>query len=209
MSKNAAQLLTRSAHRPAAAHGVAFLADLTLTTARVHEFCGRARRTLALNLAGAMTGPVFWIAPGWASDRLNAAAMTGFANPGRFTFVTPKRAEDVLWSMEEILRSGAVPLVVADLPAPPALTPVRRLHLAAETGATEGRVAPLGLLLTPGAGGASGIESRWEMTPQHGPDGTERWRLSRRRARTAPMKDWTVTRTARGLTLMAAQKTKT
>lgn len=204
MSQSAAHLLTRSTHRAPSAHGVAFLADLTLATARVHEVCGRSRRTLAMAVAGAMTGPVFWIAPGWISDRPNTAAMGAFANPGRFTFLAPKRPEDVLWSMEEILRSGAVPLVIADLPAPPALTPVRRLHLAAETGAAEGRVAPLGLLLTPGAGGAGGVESRWEMVPRHTRDGEECWHLSRLRARTAPMKDWAVTRTARGLTLTSA-----
>ena len=201
MTQSAAHLLTRTSHRAPTASGVAFLGDLTLAMARVHELCGRARRTLALPIAGAMTGPVFWIAPGWSVDRLNAAAMGAFANPGRFTFVTPKRAEDVLWSMEEILRSGAVPLVVADLPAPPALTPVRRLHLAAETGAAEGRGAPLGLLLTPGDGGAAGVESRWELTPQHMRDGEDQWRWRRRRARTAPIKDWPVIRTENGLTL--------
>lgn len=208
MSRSAAHLLTRSSHRTPVAAGVVFLGDLTLATARVHEICGRARRTLALTVAKATEGPVFWISPGWSADRLNAAAMIEFVNPGRFTFVTPKRPEDVLWSMEEILRSGTVPLVIADLPAPPSLTPVRRLHLAAETGAAEGRVAPLGLLLTPGEGGASGVESRWGMAPSHDGDRMERWKLSRRRARTAPMKDWGVTRTTQGLALFQEQRTR-
>jgi protein ImuA len=126
-----------------------------------------------------------------------------FIDPGRLVFVTPRRAEDLLWSMEEVLRAGAVPLVVADLPAPPALTPVRRLQLAAETGAAEGRLIPLGILLAPGPGGAAGTESRWEMTPRH--TGTDHaglsWHLHRRRARTAPEAAWTVDRGADGLHL--------
>ncbi len=164
---------------------------LTLPRARLHEACGNARITFALWLATQTKGPVFWITPSWNPERLNPDGVQGFVNPGRFTFVAPLRAEDVLWSMEEVLRSGAVALVVADIPSPPGLTAVRRMHLAAETGATEGSEIPTGLLLTPGSGGAPGIETRWQMQADHG-KGRSRWQLCRLRARTAPVQNWHV-----------------
>ena len=167
------------------------LGEVVLERARMHEGCGVARRTFAMMAAAALEGPVLWIQPGWVPERLYMPGVRQFMQPGRLIFVTVKRAEDLLWSMEEALRSGAVPLVVADLPDTPGLTPVRRLHLAAETGAQEGHCAPVGLLLTPGDGGAQGVESRWHMTPHHAP-GLERWQLERRRARMLPPKGWLV-----------------
>ena len=168
--------------------------DIALPLMRVHEACGPARRTFAMWLAGQLTGPVLWIVPMWETDRLNPDGMLPFADPARFIFATPRRAEDVLWTIEEALRSGAVPLVVADLPDPPGLTPVRRMHLAAETGGQQGGGAPLGLLLSPGDGGAPGVESRWHMAPAH-QGNIRRWRLERRRARMAPQKIWMATQT--------------
>ncbi|MEO1536431.1 MAG: hypothetical protein AAFR73_01770 [Pseudomonadota bacterium] len=187
----AAHLLTRRSHRGRAAPSAPFLDDLSLERARVHEFCGTARRRLALKLAGALSGPVFWIRPAWSAGAVHAEGVMRLADPSRFIFMTPKRPEDLLWSMEEALRAGLVPLVVADLPAPPGLTAVRRLHLAAETGAAEGRVAPLGLLLTPENGGAPGVESRWSLTPDHAVEG-DTWSLARLRARMAPEKTWRI-----------------
>lgn len=186
-----AHLLTRHTHRKRGAEPVRFLRDLVLERARVHEFCGLARRRLALRVAAGLSGPVFWIRPAWVHGGLNAQGVQELIDPSRLTFLNPKRPEDLLWCMEEVLRAGLIPLVVADLPGPPGLTAVRRLHLAGETGAREGKLAPLGILLTP-EGGAPGVETRWSLTPAHGAGGREAWRLERQRARMEPEKQWEV-----------------
>jgi protein ImuA len=167
---------------------------LALARGRVHEVCGPARRVLALMAVRAAPGPVLWIAPAWLPERLHPEGVLPFLCPSRLVLVTPRRAEDLLWSVEEALRAGAAAAVVADLPEPPGLTPVRRLQLAAEAGAAEGPTAPLGLLLLPGEGGAAGVESRWHLAP--GPGGG--WRLERRRARDAPPAAWNLRAGGRG-----------
>lgn len=188
---SAASLLTRDSHRRQA-DDLTFLGDLSLARARVHEACGPARHTFALIVTAATRGPVIWIAAARQAAGLHPDGISRFVDPGRLIFAKPKRDGDLLWSMEEALRAGCVSLVVADLPLPPALTPVRRLHLAAETGAAEGSARPTGLILTPGGGGAQGVESRWAMTPDHGPMGRRAWQLDRRRARMAPEATWQV-----------------
>ncbi|RFP87333.1 hypothetical protein DZK27_11805 [Rhodobacteraceae bacterium 63075] len=160
--------------------------DISLALARVHEACGAARHVFALWLAAQMDGPVFWIKPAWAQAGLNPAGVAEFIEPSRLTLIAAPREEDVLWCMEEALAASCVPLVVAEPLRLPALTPVRRLHLAA--GRRAGR--PTGLLLTPGEGGAQGVESRWHMQPAASEDETPRWTLTRTRARTAPEKSW-------------------
>lgn len=199
---NASVLLSRAPHRSGPA--LSLFDGAALQLARVHEICGRARRTLAAVIAGKTGGPILWIAPEWGADPLNPDGLCAFAPPQDMLFATPRRAGELLWVMEEALRAGCVPLVVADLPEPPPLTPVRRLHLAAEAGAGEGRVLPLGLILTPGAGGAPGVETRWQIEPEHTPE-EDCWSLWRRRARMAPEKRWTVGRDDRGGLREAAQ----
>lgn len=166
--------------------------EIALAAGRVHEGCGAARRSLALWLAARMSGPVLWISASWASDRPNPDGVRPLLDPGRLLFVHPRRTADLLWCAEEALRSGAVALVIADLPAPPTLTPVRRLLLAAGSAAQAGGgAAPLGLLLTPGEGGARGVESRWHLAPAHEP-GIRAWRLRRCRARSLPPRAWMI-----------------
>lgn len=175
--------------------GVPFLGQFRLAGARAHEICGAARRRLALWLLAETQGPVIWIRPAWHPDRLHMAGVRAEIDPGRLVTVAPERAEDLLWVMEEVLRAGAVAVAICDLSEPPGLTAIRRLHLAAEAGA-QGR-ALLGLVLTPGAGGAPGVESRWRLEPAHAPQ-AEGWRLSRLRARDAGPGDWLVRRDRAG-----------
>jgi protein ImuA len=179
---------------------------LGLLRGRVHEFCGPARATLAAMVLGASQGTVLWICPGWLPERIYPAGLVSFADPARLIFARTRRPEDLLWTMEEALRSGAAPIVVAELPSPPALTPIRRLHLAAEAGAEAARLrdrlAPLGLVLTPGDGGAQGVESRWSLAAA--PSGSTlyetraAWVMARLRARMEPPARWHLSRVETG-----------
>ena len=182
---------------------LAFIPDapeMTLAQGRVHEASGPARRSFAMWLAAQTEGPVLWIAPAWGQEKLNSDGVRAWIDPARLVFVSPRRTEDLLWTMEEVLRSGACALSIADLPDLPSLTHVRRMHLAAETGSKIAAGSSSGLLLTPGQGGAPGVETRWHLSPQHA-SAHDCWRLERRRARAAPPKDWMVCKTGNAQTL--------
>ena len=155
---------------------------VALARARAHEAAGVGRRVFALLVAGAMTGPVLWLHSRWETDRLNGDGIRAFVDPGRLIFGTARTGPELLQAAEDALRAGVIPLVVVEPPSPPGLTPVRRLHLAAETGAETARQAPLALLLTPGTGGIQGVETRWQVDPRR----NGRWQLTRSRARMAP-----------------------
>ncbi|WP_422078988.1 ImuA family protein [Vannielia sp.] len=186
--------LSHMPHRPRRTCVVA--GEFALATGRVHELCGPARQGLALAVAGQLSGAagasLIWITRTGEQAALCGAGISQWVDPGRMLLVQAGRTDEVLWCMEEALRSGASPLVVAELGAPPGMVPVRRLHLAA--GVPEG-TAPLGLILTPGEGGAPGVESRWHAAPAHGP-GLTRWHLQRLRARMAPPAAWHLTLSA-------------
>ena len=188
------QLLSRGGRPAPARPTLPVVGEMSLALARAHELCGHARRTLAAVVAARTQGPVMWIAPAWWPGRVNGDGLFKIVDPARFIFVHPTRPEDLLWCAEEALRSGTVSLVICEVAAPPAITPVRRLHLAAETGAAEGKHRPLGLLLTDVTGGAAGIESRWSLDPAHIEEMHPRWRLSRLRDRTAPPATWALVR---------------
>lgn len=196
--------LSRASHRQPRP-GVALLGRFELAGARVHEACGTSRRRLALWVARQTCGPVLWIRPAWGEDRLHMAGVAGEIDPARLIFAEAKRADDILWCLEEGLRSGAVALAVAELSEPPQLTPIRRLQLAAETGTERGQTAPLGLVLTPGSGGARGVESRWQLSPRHRA-GHSQWQLARLRARNGSEGAWDVQWGAKGPELAACAK---
>ncbi len=101
-----------------------FVGELCLGRGRVHEFCGPSRVSAAMLLARGAEGPVLWISQAHGRETLNPDGACAFVDPGRLIFVTPERGPDLLWTMEEALRSGVINLVIADLPQAPALTPV-------------------------------------------------------------------------------------
>jgi protein ImuA len=187
--------------------------DLALRRGRVHELCGPSRVMLAALVMAKARGPVVWIRPGWGAERLNATGLQPLADPGRLILVHADRDDGLLWVTEEALRSGAAPLVVTELMTPPALTPIRRLHLAAEAGASaarrEARLAPVGLLVLPGPGGAQGVESRWHLTPAPSRSllwsDEQSWTLTRLRARLAPPARWTLRRINGGREALATE----
>lgn len=173
-----------------------------LAVGRTHEFTGSARHAMALMAAARTAGPVLWLRPDWTNERPAGDGLAALLEPGRMIFGAARTVAELLWAAETALRSGLVPLVAVELRTPPGLTPVRRLHLAAEEGAVRG-VAPLMLLLTPGDGGAPGVETRWRADPAPGlaRDGRPRWRLARLRARTEPAAVWEMRQVADGLAL--------
>ncbi len=171
---------------------------LQLRLGRAHELCGPARRLLALWALAAVQGPVLWIRPRWDPDRLAPTGMAPWINPERLILLDVARDADALACAEEALRSGAMAGVVMELSGPPLLTPLRRLHLAAETGyACRSASGLLGLLLTPEEGGTAGVESRWHLAPCPAQVAvqpiTPSWTLRRLRARMAPQAAWTIT----------------
>ena len=183
--------MLQTRHAPTASE-LTLAPGVALARARAHEAAGPARTVFALLAAARLAGPVLWLQPAWSGERPMGDGLRAFLDPGRLVFVRTRKPAERLWAAEEALRSGEVPLVVADLPEPPALLAVRRLHLAAESGALSAGEAPLALLLTPGCGGAPGIETRWVLAPApgRGHGGNPHWRLSRARARMAPERSW-------------------
>ncbi len=117
-----------------------------LALGRAHEACGPAAIVFAALAAGRTLGPVLWIRPARGAGALNPEGLARFFDPARLVIASADRPADILWTAEEALRSGAAPLVVAEPAEPPALTPLRRLQLAAEAGGEAARrlaAAPL------------------------------------------------------------------
>lgn len=135
------------------------LPDLLLP-GRVHEVTGRGRLAFALALAGGMAGPVLWVQDSRERDGLYAPGIAAFVDPARIVLARPTGPLPVLQAVEEALRSGAAPLVVAELAEAPDLTASRRLQLAAGTGGCRGLcLLPETRLRTNAA------ETRWRAEP--------------------------------------------
>ena len=130
---------------------------------------------LATRLAGD-AGSVLWCRRG---HDLHGPGLALFGlDPGRLIVARGHSGRDVLWAMEEGLRSGALAVVLGET-RELAPTARRRLQLAAETGGVTG------LLLRPGDGkmppGAA--LTRWRIAAAPGTADGPRWRVELERCR--------------------------
>ncbi|HEX9702187.1 MAG TPA: hypothetical protein VGA19_05000 [Rhodospirillales bacterium] len=155
---------------------------------------GALNEVLGAADGGGRQGPAFTAAAGFVAALVGRAGGTvlwcrrdrglygpGLAalglDPGRLIVVHGRTDADILWAMEEGLRSGAPAAVVGEA-AGPAPVALRRLQLAAEAG---GAVA---LLLRPGTAGEtpSPAATRWRIVPAPNAaagrwPGPPRWRV--------------------------------
>ncbi len=163
-----------------------------LALGRVHEATGTSAIVFAALIAGRMTGPILWARPAWEAGTPNPEGFAPFFDPSRLVFAHCPRPLDILWTAEEALRSGAAPLVVAEVAEAPALTPLRRLQLAAEAGGAAVKRPPLGLILPPSQGSAGAIESRWRCSPSPAwaKGDAARWRFERIYGKSGPPLVW-------------------
>jgi protein ImuA len=162
----------------------------TLALGRCHEIAGPGRRSMAGLMAGRMAGPVLWLRATRDAARLNPEGLHALFDPGRLVTLRGLRPMEGLWAAEEALRTGAAPCVVLETETPPALTPVRRLNLAAMAGGEAAPAPPLCLILLPEGGAAGAVETRWWVDPIP-TRATPRWRLSLLRDKAGPPGCWT------------------
>ncbi len=114
--------------------------------------CGTVRR---------QTRPVLWVRRrgGRFDARPYAPGLLPFLDPSRLLLVDADSEEQVLWSLEEGLRSGVLAAVLGEAKSAD-LTATRRLQLAAEASAT-----PALLLRLPGTLRTSAALTRWQVSP--------------------------------------------
>lgn len=139
--------------------------------------CGQGRR---------QTRPILWVRRrgGRFDSRPYAPGLLPYVDPSRLLLIEADSPEQVLWTMEEGLRSGVAAAVLGEVKSAD-LTATRRLQLAAEASAT-----PALLLRLPGALRTSAALTRWQISaaPSSSTPGLHdiarpRLRVSLRRAR--------------------------
>lgn len=160
----------------------------------VHEVGGTAASSFAAALAARFLrddrGSLIWCQTARSEQQLGALYGPGLAPYGldwrRLVLVRAADEREVLWAVEESLRSPAVTCAVAELSRVDLVTS-RRLQLAAESGRGAGILLRTGVLdPTPNA-----ALTRWRAEPLPGADGLA-WRLILWRCRGGAPGTWTV-----------------
>ena len=158
----------------------------SLLRKRVHEAEGRGRRAFALFQAARHPGSLVWILPSHAPEMPMLRGLPHGVGE-RLHLIRPVGETDLLWCVEEALRSDPVSLVIAEPSSPLSLTAGRRLQLASEAGRTTG------LMLIRQEAGSNATETRWncEPLPATAADSTlHQWAV--RKNKKGTLANWTV-----------------
>lgn len=137
---------------------------------------------------GERSRPVLWCAAG---DGLYGPGLAGYGLDGRrLVLVRGRRDADLLWAMEESLRSSAVAAVLGEVHEVD-LTASRRLQLAAEAGrATALTLRPAGVKAGPSAAVTAWKIAAVPSAPALYGIGAERWRVTLARCRGGAPREW-------------------
>jgi protein ImuA len=160
----------------------------------------------AFGFVFALTAAALWTRPGPAVLVAAQRALREFGEPyghglaqlgldvGRLLIVETRNHKDALWALEDTLRSGAAPAMVAGVVAGNLdLTASRRLNLAASKQAT-----PLVVLRTPAAAGTNAAATRWRIASapaardRFGAFERWRWRVTLERCRNGRTGEWLI-----------------
>ena len=183
----------------------------------VHEAGGLCAAGFVLHLLSRVRGRVIWAVPDTRREALYGPGLQqAGVDPARLAIAACGTQEDLLWAVEEALKSGAAAAVVAQPAKPVDLTASRRLQLAAETGGALGLIlsdpsrlriaAPSADPDVPGLLAPSAVTTRWQVDPAPSTDGPDRprWtvRLLRARGAGAGNAEWTVEAGLTGVRVM-------
>lgn len=153
---------------------------------RYHEVTGAGAYSFASICCGATAGMAIWFVEGWMHESVNPLGLQAHCDPHQVLIGKCNNVADVLAASEEALRSGVMPLVIAELTQPLSLTAGRRLQLAAEAGGSTG------LMIVREGMGSNATQTRWQISPiYHANDSTRmRWSLIKNKSGTCM--DWEV-----------------
>ncbi|MGQ0664657.1 MAG: ImuA family protein [Pseudomonadota bacterium] len=155
----------------------------------LHEVAGEAGVGFCLALLRRFSahGPVMWIARG--ANLYAPGLMALGLDPARLLVVEPRRRADILWALEEALRTPALAAALAETEAVDFIAS-RRLQLAA-----EGSGVTAFILRSGGAGEASAARTAWRIAAlpsvaAGGGVGAPRWRVALERCRGGASGTW-------------------
>lgn len=158
----------------------AVLPEGGLARGAVHEVMGAAAGGFAAMVAGRAAGPVLWCRDVGDRTMLYGPGLEAYGlAPARVIVTHCRGRTDLLWAMEEGLRTQGLAAVIGEPPGMVDLTASRRLLLAAESSGGLGIVINM-----QGGFAASALESRWRIDAAPAGDAIRpRWRVGLERSR--------------------------